>query len=104
MGYARPRPARLAEKLLQIRVALGLSQNEMLRRLGLESEMPYSRISSYELGKNEPPLQVLLQYARLANVQLEVLADDEFDLPDKLPAPAKSEGVRRRTSSRPRKR
>jgi len=32
--YPRRKQKRLAEKLLQIRLALGLSQNEMLRRLG----------------------------------------------------------------------
>ena len=36
MGSVRRRPKRLAEKLLQIRNVLGLSQPEMLRRLGIE--------------------------------------------------------------------
>lgn len=36
---SRPKPARVAEKLLQIRTALGLSQNEMLRHLGLDDEL-----------------------------------------------------------------
>ena len=45
MGYPRIRPRRLAEKLLQIRTALGLSQTEMYRRLGVEDLMPYTRIS-----------------------------------------------------------
>ena len=35
MGNPRPRPLRLAEKLLQIRTGLGLSQTQMLERLGL---------------------------------------------------------------------
>ncbi len=48
--YSRQKPARLAEKLLQIRKALGLSQNEMIRRLGLEDVLTQSRISGYELG------------------------------------------------------
>ena len=71
MGYARPRPKRLAEKLLQIRNALGLSQTEMWRRLGVEDDIPYKRISKYELDQNEPPLSVLLQYARVAGVHME---------------------------------
>jgi transcriptional regulator with XRE-family HTH domain len=104
MGYARPRPKRLAEKLLQIRNALGLSQSEIWRRLGVEDEIPFKRISSYELNQNEPPLSILLQYARIANVYLEVLADDELDLPDRLPSPTKSEGVRRKTLSRTKRR
>ena len=80
------RQERLAEKLLQIRQALGLSQSEMLRRLGFEDVIDYKRISEYELGKNEPPLAVLLSYARLAGVCVDVLIDDELDLPAKLPA------------------
>jgi len=86
MGAARMRSERLAEKLLQIRNALGLSQTEMLRRLGFEDTLVYNRISDFELGKREPPLPVLLQYARVAGVQMEVLADDELDLPEKLPS------------------
>lgn len=81
---ARQRPARLAEKLLRIREALGLSQNELIRRLGVE--LAQNRISDYELGKGEPSLPLLLSYARLAGVCLERLVDDELDLPEKLPS------------------
>jgi transcriptional regulator with XRE-family HTH domain len=95
MGYSRPRPKRLAEKLLQIRNALGLSQTELWRRLGVEDEIPFKRISKYELDQNEPPLSVLLQYARLAGVHMEDLADDELDLPDKLPGPVKHKVIKR---------
>lgn len=83
MGYARPRLERLAEKLLQIRLALGLSQTEMLYRLGAEDLMTYHRISEYERGKNEPPLRILLLYARAVNISTDVLIDDELDLPEK---------------------
>lgn len=88
MGRAsRPKPARLAEKLRQIREGLGLSQDEMLKRLGLNnSSVERISISVYELDKREPPLQVLLSYAHLANVWMDVLVDDELNLPDKLPA------------------
>ena len=81
---ARLKPERLAEKLIQLRLALGLSQNELIRRL--EVELTQNRISEYETGKGEPPLPVLLKYARLAGVCAEVLIDDELDLPDRLPA------------------
>lgn len=91
----RPKPARLPEKLLQIRMALGLSQNEMLRRLGQEDRTIRSTISGYERGEREPPLPVLLEYARAANLYVEVLIDDALDLPEKLPARKKSEGVKR---------
>lgn len=35
----REKPARLAEKLIQVRVTLGFSQEEMVRRLGLEKQL-----------------------------------------------------------------
>jgi transcriptional regulator with XRE-family HTH domain len=89
MGTARPKPKRLAEKLLQIRLALGLSQTEMLRRLGLEEEMKYARISEYEQGIREPSLLTLLAYTRIAGIHMEILADDESDLPAKLLAKSK---------------
>jgi transcriptional regulator with XRE-family HTH domain len=104
MGYARPRPKRLAEKLLQIRNALGLSQAELWRQLGVEDEIPFKRISKYELDQNEPPLMVLLQYARIAGVYMEALVDDELNLPEKLPAPVNHEEIRRNYKPRANKR
>ncbi len=89
MGYVRPRPERLGEKLRQIRDALGLSQTEMLRRLDAEDLIAYSQISQYETGRREPPLTILLQYARAAGVSMETLADDELNLPDRLPGKPK---------------
>jgi transcriptional regulator with XRE-family HTH domain len=86
---ARPKPKRLAEKLLRIREALGLSQSEIFRRLDVEEFSELKRISDYETGKNEPPLPVLLQYARVAGVCVETLIDDKLDLPAKLPAKPK---------------
>ncbi|HKR00998.1 MAG TPA: helix-turn-helix transcriptional regulator [Pyrinomonadaceae bacterium] len=85
MGTPLLEARRLGEKLAQIRNALGLSQSEMLRRLGFEDVLVYNRISDYELGKREPPLPLLLQYARLAGVSVDDLIDDEIDLPSKLP-------------------
>ena len=80
----REKPERLAEKLLTIRQALGLSQTEMLKRLVAEDRMTYHRISEFESGKGEPSLIILLQYARAAGVYVDVLIDDEVDLPAKL--------------------
>lgn len=87
--YSRKKPERLAEKLLGIRLALGLSQNELIRRLGLEDEITQSRISGYEIGTREPSLPTLLKYARVAGICVDVLIDDELDLPKKLPAKPK---------------
>ncbi len=94
MGHARPKPKRLAEKLLQIRNALGLSQTEIHKRLGIEELIPYTQISKYESGLREPPLEILLQYARVAGVHMEALVDDELDLPEKIPGDTRHEEIR----------
>ncbi|HZT35423.1 MAG TPA: helix-turn-helix transcriptional regulator [Nitrososphaera sp.] len=89
MGKAtREKPVRLAAKLLHIRNALGLSQNGMLERLGLADRVNRNYISNFERGIREPSLLVLLQYARAAGVYVDVLIDDEVDLPERLPAKA----------------
>ena len=100
MGHARPRPKRLAEKLKQIRLALGLSQTEMHRRLKAEEEIPYTRISDYELDKNEPSLMTVLAYARLARVHMEQIVDDELDLPGRLSTDKTSPAVHRKNTRR----
>ena len=84
---ARPRPARLAEKLLQVRLRLGLSQGQLIRMLRVD--LTQNRISDYELGKGEPSLPLILQYAKAANVSTDALIDDDLDLPAKLPAKVK---------------
>ena len=98
----RMKPERLAQKLLQIRVAFDLSQPELLRRLGFEEVIDYRRISEFELGEAEPPLPVLLQYARAAGINLEDLVDDQLDLPAKLPVNITYRGLKRKPTSRKR--
>ena len=78
MGHARNKPKRLAAKLLQIREVLGLSQREMAERLG--SYRTHHHISKYERGKSVPPVEVMLAYSRLANVQIEQIVDDGLHL------------------------
>ena len=80
----RIKPERLAKKLRQIRLALGLSQAEMWRHLGVQDIIAFKQISTYELGKREPPLIILLRYARAANISTDVLIDDDMDLPHRL--------------------
>lgn len=82
----RERPRRLATKLLQIRQALDLTQEQMLAALRLDEKVFSSAISGYELGTREPSLPVVLRYARLAGVIMDVLVGDEMDLPTRLPA------------------
>ena len=91
----RKRPKRLPEKLYEIRQKLDLSQSEMVNRLGLTDEIERDYISKFERGTLEPTLWVLLQYARAANVYVDVLIDNDLDLPEKLPCSKKSEGVKR---------
>jgi transcriptional regulator with XRE-family HTH domain len=82
-------PSRLAEKLFLIRWHLKLTQEQMVERLrskmGQASEkippLYPGHVSEYEQGKREPPLVVLLYYARLAEVPLENLVDDGLNLP-----------------------
>lgn len=100
---SREKPSRLAEKLIQIRSALGLSQDGIIRRMGISEKITREDISKYERGLREPSLLVLWEYARAAGVWLDVLVDDELDLPLKLPANPKSDGVRRKKSSRGKK-
>ncbi len=89
MGHSRPRPKHLATKLLQIRLSLGVSQAEMVRRLAVQDFIHYTNISKYELDKNEPPLVILLAYARAAGISTDTLIDDSVQLafPDNLPTP-----------------
>jgi transcriptional regulator with XRE-family HTH domain len=82
---SRRRPIRLANKLRKIRDALGLSQDGIIRRMGLTDEIYRDYISAYERGIREPPLPVLLRYARVAGVCVDVLIDDNLKLPAKLP-------------------
>jgi transcriptional regulator with XRE-family HTH domain len=101
MGQARRRrPARLPQKLRQIRERLGLSQDGMVDCLGLRGPLTRERISEYENGEREAPLPTLLRYARAAGVWMDVLVDDNLDLPKKLPCIPKHEGIAHKISTR----
>ena len=104
MGQTRcRRPARLAEKLRQLRERLGLSQDGMVDSLGLRESLTRERISAYEQGEREPSLPTLLRYAKAAGVWMDVLVDDALDLPEKLPCRPKHEGIAHRISTSRRK-
>jgi transcriptional regulator with XRE-family HTH domain len=96
---ARRKPERLAEKLLAIRASLGLSQNGIIRRIGFDDALSQAEVSMFERGIRVPPLPVILEYARAANVYVEVLIDDALDLPAKIPSRQKHEGTRRRSET-----
>lgn len=100
MGRAgRIKPKYLAKKLKFIREGLEIETFvEMIARLDY-SQVPLYRstIYEYETGEREPPLPIILRYAQLANVYVEVLIDDELDFAgSRLPYKEKSEGVKRR--------
>lgn len=73
----RPRPKLLADKLRTLRERLGLSQSEIAKEIGVDNR---SSISGYERGDREPPLPVLLAYAKLAGISTDVLIDDNVSL------------------------
>lgn len=81
MGHSRERALNLPQKLLLIREYLGLSQNELVRQLGLENKITREDISKFERGVREPSLPVLLKYARACGVSTDILIDDEVELP-----------------------
>lgn len=108
MGRARQyHPAKLAEKLLHIRNNLdgGLSQDDMVSRLGMPDQLNRNYISCFERGTRVPPLNVLLAYARLISITgggefLEALIDDEMGLPQRLPADPRVALIRRKSTAR----
>jgi transcriptional regulator with XRE-family HTH domain len=82
MGRSRRnKPVKLSHKLLAIRKSLRMSQTEMAR--ALELKVHYSAVSNYELGTREPDLIVVLRYARLAGIPMEILVDDQLNLPER---------------------
>ncbi len=88
MGRAqRPRPKHLAAKMKRLRLALGYTQRQMLEALQDEKTptLYENHINLFESGKREPDLPLLLRYARVAGVSVEMLIDDEMELPNLLP-------------------
>jgi transcriptional regulator with XRE-family HTH domain len=94
-GY---KPSRLGQKVVEIRKGLGLSQNGLIRHLGLTEYLFQGDISAFELGNRIPDLRTLLLLANAVGVYVDVLIDDELDLPEKFPAKPKSAGIRRKSS------
>ena len=84
MGHRRPKQKYLGRKLRQIREVFGISQAHLPARLGRRDLHP-GRISEYERDEREPSLSTLLAYADLAGVHLEVIVNDNLELPEKLP-------------------
>ncbi|HKB68294.1 MAG TPA: helix-turn-helix transcriptional regulator [Pyrinomonadaceae bacterium] len=92
---AKERPKRLGKKLAAIRKRLELSQNGMVRRLGLRDKLTREEISAYERGVRQPSLPTLSRYAEIAGIWMDVLVKDDLDLPEKFPSRTKSQGIQR---------
>lgn len=77
--YKRKRPERLAEKLLEVRLRLELTQQQVADEL----ETDVSSISRFEHGEREPSLLEILKYSYMSGVGIDVLIDDKKDLAKK---------------------
>jgi len=85
MGRPRNCPKLLPNKLLAIREFLNLGQVEMATQLqseiysqsGRQNQIKPCRIWEYENGHREPNLFVLIAYARLGQVHIETVVDDD---------------------------
>jgi transcriptional regulator with XRE-family HTH domain len=95
-GAKRHLPKNLPSKLRRIREELGYTQEEMIKRLGLEEKVPRSYLSRFETGDREPSLDILLRYSEIARVWINALIDDGIDLPERLPRAGMHEGVKRK--------
>ena len=59
----------VCSQLSQLRKDAGYKQTYVARRIGVAE----STLSGYEIGKNAPPLEVLVRLADLYNVSLDTL-------------------------------
>lgn len=82
MGSAgRVKPEKLGQKLLSIRQSFGYSFSQMAEQLSDDKIVVLrTDVSRFEKGLREPSLIVLLRYARLVDISLDVLADDDLKL------------------------
>jgi len=82
MGHARNQSKLLPDKLVLIREHLGIDPMDLTSKLEVarKLEVTSRRLSNYETGKSEPTLMELLVYARLVNVRMELIIDDEVSV------------------------
>jgi len=97
---ARRRPRLLAAKLRKVREGLGLSQGELIVRLGITDYVNQGDISDFERGVREPDLLTLKAYAYEVGISTDDLIDDDVDLPEDLTTANRT----RETSGKPHKR
>lgn len=69
-------------RLRETRLAYGISQRELGRRIGLLEEVVSSRVTRYELGTSEPDFETAGKLARALDVPLAYLLADDDTLAD----------------------
>lgn len=85
MAVKRKRSKNLALKLKQIRESMGWSQKDLRENFGI-SEVKNSAVSMWESGDRTPSIELLIKYAESANICLDILLNDNYELPAKLPS------------------
>ena len=84
---SRTQPKRLMDKLKAIRSQIGITQHEMaglLKKFAPREFIDSGYISQFENGKREPSLPVLLAYSKLTGISINMLVDDEENLPERI--------------------
>ena len=77
----------IANRLVQMRKAHGLSQEELASRLGISRQA----VSKWERAESSPDTDNLIMLSRLYGVSLDQLLATEDDIPDPEPEPEKNE-------------
>ena len=70
------------KRLKEARLALGISQRELGRRIGLSEDVVSSRVTRYELGTSEPDFVTASKLAKELGVPLAYLLADSDALAD----------------------
>ncbi|KLJ02175.1 helix-turn-helix transcriptional regulator [Luteimonas sp. FCS-9] len=71
-----------AKRLKEARLALGISQRELGRRIGLSEDVVSSRVTRYERGTSEPDFETTSKLAKELGVPLAYLLADSEVLAD----------------------
>ena len=74
--YRRKSPKKLAAKMRELRLHLGMTQEEVAKHLGTDS----GAVSRYERGLRDPSLLEVLAFSRITGVAMEVLVDDALKI------------------------
>jgi transcriptional regulator with XRE-family HTH domain len=81
MKASSPRTG-FAKRLKKARLAKGISQRELGRRIGLSEDVVSSRVTRYERGSSEPDFATAEKLAKELNVPLAYLLADSETLAD----------------------